>query len=106
MRFANEYDIAEFLRRADDPVRKAAAQTLANLAEWANRNSDGWAYWPKPARAANRLIEFLESGDSSLVVYRAALRPVKAFRTRATSGAFGRITDTFEIVEDPEGGCC
>lgn len=32
----------------------------------ANRNSDGWAYWPKPFRAAARLMEPVE-GDGMLI---------------------------------------
>lgn len=105
MRFANTWDIAEFRRRFSGvPILEDAAETLANLEEWANENSDGWAYWPKPVRAAARLIEFLERYSRAYPVsladnvdeiiareYRAALRPVKAFRTR--HGA------DFEIVE-------
>lgn len=104
MHFMNEYEIEEALWRFDgDPVLGPAAQTLANLVEWTNRNSDGWPYWPKPCRAAAKLQELLErsrlasirslaSGDIITVAeYRAALRPLKAFRTR--QGA------DFDIVE-------
>jgi len=61
--------------------------------DWTNSHSDGWPYWPKPSRAAARLQELIQ-GDGSWFYseqladtvtaseYRAALRPIKAFRTR------------------------
>jgi hypothetical protein len=95
MRYMNEWDIAEAVERyADHPILGPATRTLANLAEWTNHNSDGWPYWPKPARAAARLMELIERdgtsryrfdadrADVSEAEYRAALRPIKAFRTR------------------------
>lgn len=108
MRYMNSFDIGESLaRNSGDPILEPAAQTLANLAEWADYNSDGWAYWPKPVRAAQRLIEFLErySGAYTCALYdvdpvqaaeyRVALRPIKAFRTRYASGN----SPSFNIVE-------
>lgn len=104
MRYMNEYDIDSAWRRHGyHPVLGPAVQTLANLVEWTNRNSDGWAYWPKPCRAAARLQELIERDGTSRYLfdderldatpeeYRAALRPIKAFRTR--QGA------DFEIIE-------
>lgn len=102
MRFANSYDIAVYVRRHPEGTTLGnAARTLRNLEQWANANSDGWAYWPKPARAATRLIEFLEyhsrefragpTDETIAAEYRAALRPVKAFRTRHSAD--------FEILE-------
>ena len=54
---------------------------------WADANSDGWAYWPKPARAARKLQMLLDgksccSPDVSGAELKAALSPVKAFLTR------------------------
>lgn len=100
----NEWDIdrAE-ARYAGHPILEPAVRTLRSLVEWTNRNSDGWAYWPKPCRAAARLMEMIERdgtnryfddserGDVTVAEYRAALRPIKAFRTR--QGA------DFEILE-------
>lgn len=96
MLFMNHYEIEDAVGRyADDPVLGPASITLANLMDWTNRNSDGWAYWPKPCRAAKALQAlFPERWDDerpTIEQYRAALRPVKAFRTR--QGA------DFEIVE-------
>ena len=84
MRFMNRYEIAAALERnRGDAILEPAARTLANLEEWADRNSDGWHIWPKPARAAARLMEILEgAAPATAENYRAALRPIRAFRTR------------------------
>lgn len=94
MLFMNAYEVAEErARHARHPVLGPATQTLANLVEWTNRNSDGWAYWPKPARAAAKLMALIqgdrprsrfdeERADATPEALAAALRPVKAFRTR------------------------
>lgn len=103
MRFMNDWNIdhAEHLY-ADHPVLGPATRTLANLANWADANSDGWAYWPKPARSAARLMELIQ-GDGTWQAredadqratpeaYRKALVPIKAFRTRQAAD--------FDIVE-------
>ena len=94
MRFMNEHDIVSAgVRYADHPVLGPATRTIANLAVWTNHNSDGWAYWPKPTRAAAKLMNLIE-GDgtwqaqqnpderATTDAYKAALRPIKAFRTR------------------------
>lgn len=95
MRYMNHWDIEEAgARYHGHPLLGPATQTLANLAEWTDRNSDGWAYWPKPCRAAGRLMEMIrrdgtwryvnddERADVTVAEYRAALKPIKAFRTR------------------------
>lgn len=104
MRYMNSWDIEEARGRfAGHPILGPATETLANLEDWTNRNSDGWAYWPKPTRAAARLMEMIERDgtsqwrfddereDVTLSEYAAALRPIKAFRTRQNA--------TFEVVE-------
>jgi hypothetical protein len=103
MRFMNEYDIQETHHEyVDHPVLGPATETLRNLAQWADENSDGWAYWPKPARSAVKLMELIE-GDGTWqakedawvratpVAYKKALAPIKTFRTR--QGADFRIID-------------
>ena len=94
MRYMNNYDIERALRRyGSHPILGPATRTLANLAEWTNSHSDGWAYWPKPCRAAARLMELIEGdgtyfyaeaieGNITVREYRKALVPIKAFRTR------------------------
>ena len=79
------------------PILGPAARTLQNLERWTNANSDGWPYWRKPANAAKRLMELLQKGDPWITPpvteaeYKAALRPIKAFRTR--QGADFEIED-------------
>lgn len=94
MRFMNEWDIGNAVREhAGHPVLGPATRTIRNLMEYANANSDGWAYWPKPARAAAKLMELIEGNGTwearrnvderaTPAAYRAALGPVKSFRTR------------------------
>jgi hypothetical protein len=94
MRFMNDYDIARAqARHGEHPVLGPALETLGNLVVWTNCNSDGWAYWPKPCRAAARAIELIESTtttanelrqrhDASDAEVKAALQPIKAFLTR------------------------
>ena len=104
MRFMNEYDIEMAARQHSlHPVLGPAIQTLDNLRYWTNQNSDGWAYWPKPCRAAARLMELIEGDgtsfyrfddyrqDATVEKLKAALKPIKAFRTRFNAN--------FEIVE-------
>jgi hypothetical protein len=92
MRFMNEYDIESARSRHtrnSHPNRLAAAIVIDRLREWADENSDGWAYWPKPARAAANLMEIADFSasrvtdedvtDAELAL---AVRPVKAFLTR------------------------
>ena len=87
-RFMNEYDINLALSRCtrlSQPNRLAAALVLDHLRDWADYNSDGWAYWAKPRQAAAKLIDLLyqeHDTDASDEELRAALRPVKAFLTR------------------------
>jgi hypothetical protein len=86
--FMNDYDVDDAVERAQgDTVQLAAAQTLANLRDTVNANSDGWAYWSSPQRAATRLMGVLERcrrGD--ITVSRAEVRkaytPIRSFLTR------------------------
>lgn len=92
MLFMNEYDIESAFRMFNDnPILGPACQTLDNLRVWANNHSDGWAYWPKPCRAAKQLQELLSSVDrfqyqglSEVTAedVKKAYRPIKAFLTR------------------------
>jgi hypothetical protein len=99
MRFMNEFDIDQAItRHASHPVLGPAVETLVTLYIWTNDNSDGWAYWPKPARAAAKLMELLEGDGTNdyqrqlaatpevelAVAYRKALTPIKALRTTTT----------------------
>ena len=97
MHFMNDYDIEIAQHRFDTPAtpnRSKVADVVARLADWANDNSDGWAYWPKPMRAAAKLGRLLElragfvrhedrlRTDITDAELRAALAPIKSFLTR------------------------
>ena len=96
MSFMNEYDRTGAIHRftrASKPNRLALALVVDNLATWADNHSDGWATWPKPARAASAAVKFIESTtsvnnqmqeryDITDAEMRLAVRPIKAFLTR------------------------
>lgn len=85
-----EVDEARARHRAH-PVKGPATKVLANLRDLTNAKSDGWAYWPKPARAATQLMELIQEKDPNLVTearLRKALVPVKAFCTRNAKHGF------------------
>lgn len=96
MTWMNEYEIEDALRlfaREEKPNLRRGAETLSNLKEWTNSNSDGWPYWSKPAKAATRLMDELVQATSSIRTFhevkdltdaelRKALTPIKAFLTR------------------------
>lgn len=91
MRFMNEWDIDRAYEtiagNPDAPNLSRAVITLATLVEWTNSNSDGWAYWPKPCRAAGKLQALIQGAydhddDVTAAELTAALTPVKAFLTR------------------------
>jgi hypothetical protein len=89
MKFANDYDIATWQARAVGICGnlQSAVEILAGIAEDANSGSDGWAYWPKPCRASQRLIELIEAHirpprPVHAADLRKALSPVRAFYTR------------------------
>ena len=95
-RFMAEYMIIDLANEIDAerfPNLARTAHTVRNLMRWTNNNSDGWAYWVKPSRAASKAIDALhaynfaryghgEQADLSDADYRKALAPIKAFMTR------------------------
>jgi len=104
MRFMNDYDLGVArvrFTRAAKPNRLALVMVVDNLREWANDNSDGWAYWPKPAKAADKAMALIESRtnrendeqeahDITDEELKAAVRPIKAFLTRQKVNAAQR----------------
>ena len=92
----NRWDLRyarERFTRSTTPNRLALALVVDQLREWADDNSDGWAYWPKPARAAAKAMVLIQSttgraniqqeeNDITDEEMRAAARPIKAFLTR------------------------
>ena len=88
--FRNEYDIEFMVERAranDKYYALQGAELLQRLLEWTNENSDGWAYWPKPRQAADKLGDLLwdaafSYSDISDNDLKRLVRPIKAFLTR------------------------
>lgn len=84
----NEHEVREareWFRH--DAELSLPTETLCNLVEWTNCNSDGWPYWTKPSRAASKLCEILYRAmrydqRPTAAQLAAAIRPIKAFRTR------------------------
>lgn len=96
MLYMNDYDLLvaeQRFSRGRTPRRADLARVVLRLAYYADENSDGWAYWPKPARAARKAMEAIQSttsaanaeqeaSDITEAERRAALAPIKAFLTR------------------------
>lgn len=96
MRYMNDFDLARACQRYTEertPRRLALTLVVTALAEQTNRVSDGWAYWPKPCRAADKAISLIESTaypeyerrqreDITEAEFKAALTPIKSFLTR------------------------
>ena len=92
--FMNDWDITRALRAYEGhPALGPAARTVANLRDLANDRSDGWAYYPKPARAARGLMRLLcgdrtygaeerQAASVTAADVRKAYGPVRAFLTR------------------------
>jgi hypothetical protein len=88
----NEFEVDWAFDRfgADVDNLGRAVRTLDNLVQWTNRNSDGWPYWSKPSNASKRLQSLVHARMSprcedttiSDAEYKAALVPIKAFRTK------------------------
>ena len=93
MYFMNEWEVQDAEERwRHHPTLGPATMTLSNLMHWTNRNSDGWAYWPKPIRSAARLMSLIEGANRAYrnghepiatpAMVRQACAPIKAFLTR------------------------
>lgn len=91
----NEYEIEDALRLTayfELPNARRAAEILSRLKDWTNNNSDGWPYWQKPSKAADKLMTALSSAiqasrqqdnmDMTEAELQKALTPIKAFLTR------------------------
>ena len=105
MKFINTYQIDDLVRsgRGGDIFRKAV-RLLADLRDLADAISDGWHSWPKPARAANRLVELVETHQPSPrngwrateptpAELKKAVVPIKSFITRNAKVLVGRTLE-------------
>ena len=112
MRFMNRWDIDEaVIRWRCHPILGPATRTLAALRDAADATSDGWAYWPKPTRAAAKLMQLIEGDrrtdwwddervDVTSDALRKAYAPIKAFRT-TTGIRFDIHEPTLVVAEGP-----
>lgn len=90
MHFMNEGDIDYAQERyARHPVLSRATRILNALKDLVNANSDGWAYWAYPVRAADKLMTLIESARDRSVAdsmteedLKKAIVPLKTFLTR------------------------
>ncbi len=96
MRYMNDYDLHMARSRfgqGSTPNRLALVMVVDNLREATDTVSDGWAYWPKPARAADKAMALIESrtyrenvaqeeNDITDEEMLAAVRPIKSFLSR------------------------
>lgn len=100
---------------ADHAVLGPATATLAELVDWTNSNSDGWPYWRKPAQAAAQLMGLIgtmrdydvrgaERADVTPEKYKAALRPLKSFRTRWFREHSGQQFRIYDPLAEGESG--
>ena len=88
----NQYEIeaAAQARHACPNVRKGV-RLLAALLEAVNSQSDGWAYWPAPSKAAEKLMNLLHTSGNlaygtgrkiSDAELKAAISPIRAMVTK------------------------
>lgn len=95
MLFMNEHDIHNMvsITRNYKPEFFKYALYLDHFKEIINENSDGWAHWSPPLRAAKKLMELLLQTRSAMrgvhnvefpthAQFKKALTPIKSFATR------------------------
>jgi len=107
----NEMEIEDYAERfRGHPVLGPATRTLAALRDWVNGNSDGWPYWQPPARAAAKLMTLIHEADvhrragvpdaePTAAQYKAALTPLRSFRTKRENLAGPGLRPIFPIYE-------
>lgn len=100
--FMNTWEIDNaIIRHRNHPVKGRAARILGQLRDLADRCSDGWCYWPKPSRSANRLVELLKQDDPTEADLKKALVPIKSFLTRYAKELGGRTIE-FEQKDEQQ----
>ena len=89
MYYWNTYEIEDAaIRFRNQRNLSIGVLILARLVNWTNSHSDGWAYWPKPVRAAKNLMVLMDGVDRwdpedvSPEALKKACVPIKAFLTR------------------------
>ena len=92
MRFMNEFDMEMAKRRfAHLPVKLKAVRIITDLMNLTNQVSDGWPYWSKPVRSAEKLMVVIEDmEDPTEDDLKKALVPIKTMLTRNAKTFAGR----------------
>jgi hypothetical protein len=94
--FLSQHDVSTIesaLPETGTPNLVRSARIMAALVEFADNNSDGWAYWQAPRRASARLADVLglslnayyrgaEIADITEADLRDLCKPIKAFLTK------------------------
>lgn len=114
MRYMNDYDLEHArsrFTRASCPNRLGLVLVVDALREWSDTVSDGWAYWPKPCRAASSAMALIESrtsrendeqeeNDITDAELAAAVRPIKAFLTRCARERHGLYPNRMMVTPE------
>jgi len=84
MFFLNEAEIDMYLERHErHPVLRKATKLLSEFRHLVNNNSDGWAYWGPPVRAAKKLMQLISNrAEVTEADLKKAITPIKSFCTR------------------------
>ncbi len=70
-------------RYENDPILGPATLFLREFMEQVNENSDGWAYWQAPVKAAEKLMVLIQRGlPGNEADFKKTLAPIKSFYTR------------------------
>lgn len=84
MYFMNTWEIDEaFHRHHSHPILQPATILLKRFRDVIDENSDGWAYWNAPVKAAKRLMMMIQHPETaSEEEFKKAQTPIKSFCTR------------------------
>lgn len=91
----NRWEIDDAAERyANREVLGIATRFLKQFRDEVDNNSDGWAYWQAPTKAAEKLMALIQSpGSATIEKYRAALVPIRSFMTRKGNAAGMKLPD-------------
>jgi hypothetical protein len=114
MLFHNTWEIDENAQQfAGHPVLGPATTLLQRFRDEVNQNSDGWAHWPLPAKAAKSLMELIDQAkrcrrdllpDSEMPTMKQAKKAATRIKTFCTKHKlqFPLVV----IAPQPDSRCC
>lgn len=84
MYFMNRWEIDDrAFRHQNHPVLGKATRFLQRFRDLIDENSDGWAYWRAPVKAAAKLMDMIQQPETATeAAYKKAMTPIKSFCTR------------------------